>query len=272
MNLFKKVYNVFVDYMFPYNLKCYGCDVEIDGEENKFHLCKDCFSKIKQLTGKTCLKCGEPLFSAANYCLRCKRAKFNFEKAFSYCSYYSMARTLIKNFKFNNKPYISKSLSYMLYTTYVLNILPKYKIDCVTYVPMHSKRLKERGYNQSELLAVDFCRLSKLKLYKNILVKHKATSQQVGLNNQERKTNLKKAFSVLDRRGVRDKTILLIDDIFTTGSTCDECAGELLKAGAYKVLVLTVAHTELNKAVIKKAKKKWKLSHLFQTKHYVTHI
>ncbi len=267
----KSIFNSVLSVMYPENLKCVGCSKELDSNINDFCLCEKCYSKVKHITGKVCLKCGEPLNSEAKYCLRCKAKTFNFVRAYSYCSYKGIVKKLIKDLKFNNKAYLSKMFAHMLYVTYLLEIMPAYKIDIVTYVPIHTSRLKERKYNQCELIAYEFCKKSKLKLYKNVLIKIKQTKHQVGLSNSERKTNLKNAFKVTDKSAVRDKTVLLIDDIFTTGSTCDECAQMLMRAGAYRVVVLTVAHTELNKPFIKKVRKKWKLSHLFQTKRYVTH-
>lgn len=272
MNKIKMIHEFLANILFPDGFKCVNCGREIDKESNKFSLCENCFSKINNISGKVCLKCGEPLFSVAKYCLRCKKTSFSFEHAFSYCIYSGLIRHLIQEFKFSNKTYLSKSFGYMLYVTYLMEIMPKYHIDCVTYVPIHSSRLKQRGYNQCELIAREFCKNSKLKLYKNVLVKTKHTKQQVGLSSSERKINLKNAFEVIDKYAVKNKTFLLIDDIFTTGSTCDECASALMKAGAYKVIVLTVAHTQLNSAVIKKVNKKWKLLRLFQTKDYATHI
>ena len=270
MNILRKIYDKITTVVYPEGLKCIACSKEIDSEENKFCLCNSCFKKVNKISGKICLKCGEPLFSEARYCIRCKHTTFNFAQAFSYCYYTGLMKKLIQDFKFEGKVYHSKTFAYMLYVTYLMEILPKYHIDCVTYVPIHISRLKERGYNQCEILANDFCKLSKLNFYKNLLIKTKKTKQQVGLNMKDRKVNLSKAFEITDKNIITDKTVLLIDDIFTTGSTCDECASVLMKNGAYKVVVLTVAHTQLNKAVIK-VNKKWKLLRLFQTKVLRTH-
>ena len=244
---FKKIIDKFLHILYPDNLKCYSCSKEVSELNNKTYLCEECYTKLPIIQGKVCLKCGEPLFSEAKYCLRCKTTQFSFTHAYSFGAYAENLKDLIHDFKFNNKPYLSKCFASMLNTTYVLNILPKHKIDCVTYVPLHFQRMKERGYNQSELLAHDFCKLSGLPFYKNLLIKVKATKTQASLDMKDRKTNLKNAFEVTYKQIIKNKTILLIDDIFTTGSSCEECATELIKAGAYEVIVLTVAHTVLNK-------------------------
>ncbi len=243
---FKKLTDKILNIIFPDNLKCHCCSKEMAELNNSTYLCEECYSNLPVITGKVCLRCGEPINSEAKYCLRCKTTQFSFSHAYSFGAYAGNIKQLIHNFKFNNKPYLSKCFASMLNTTYVLNIIQKHKIDAVTYVPLSIERFKERGYNQSELLAKDFCKISKLPFYKNLLVKVKNTKPQANLNMNERKTNLKNAFEVTSKSIVKNKTFLLIDDIFTTGSSCEECAETLIKAGAYEVIVLTVAHTILN--------------------------
>lgn len=247
MNFFKKLKDKILDLIFPNNFKCHCCSKEVAELNTSTYLCEECYSKIPVISGKSCLRCGEPLFSEAKYCLRCKTTQFSFSHAYAFCAYEGNIKTLIHNFKFNNKPYLSLCFANMLNVAYILQVVPKHKIDCVTYVPLHIERLKSRGYNQSELLARDFCKLANLPLYKNLLIKTKKTKPQANLDMQERKTNLKNAFEVTSKSAIKNKTILLIDDIFTTGSSCEECANALIKAGAFEVIVLTVAHTILNK-------------------------
>ena len=235
-----------MEVVYPSNVKCAHCNREIPTSVADKYLCVECFCKIATISGKTCLMCGEPLISQAKYCLRCKKTTFNFSHAYSYGAYEGLLKQLIHNFKFNNKPYLYKSLAHMLVLAYILQVQPKHKIDAVTYVPIHSQRLKMRGYNQCELLAHEFCKNTQLTLYKNLLTKTKHTKAQANLPLDERKTNLKNAFEITNKDIVCGKTILLIDDIFTTGSSCEECATVLKKYGAHEVIVLTVAHTILN--------------------------
>lgn len=248
MNKLQKIFNNLLDIFYPSNLKCVVCNREISAGVTDNYFCKECYKKLPIISGKTCLKCGEPLNSQAKYCLRCKNTTFNFTKAHAFGVYEGNLKELIHNFKFNNKPYLYKSLAHMLVLTYILQIKSKNKIDAVTYVPMHKNRLKERGFNQCELLANEFCKKTNLPLLKNLLIKTRHTKSQANLSMKDRKVNLINAFEITNKDIVQGKNILLIDDIFTTGSSCEECSIVLKKFGANQIIVLTVAHTKLNKA------------------------
>ena len=137
-------------------------------------------------------------------------------------------------------------------------------------VPIHKKRYIKRGYNQAEELSKELSKLTGIQTYNDLVLRIKDTVPQKKINKIERQINMKKAF-IVKENSVKLRKIIVVDDIFTTGSTCDECASVLMKNGAYKVIVLTVAHTELNKAVIK-VNRKWKLSHLFQIRDWRTRI
>lgn len=120
------------------------------------------------------------------------------------------------------------------------------KIDYIVSVPMHLSKLRKRGYNQSFLLANDLAKITGIDFIKDLLIKVKNTKRQVGLNISKRKTNLKDSFSVKDKYKdiIRGKNILIIDDVFTTGSTINECARILKIYGKVdKVMSLTVAKT-----------------------------
>jgi ComF family protein len=108
-------------------------------------------------------------------------------------------------------------------------------------VPLHVKRLRERGFNQSLLLADKLGKKHKLPVSFSLLKRHKFTLTQTGLNKTEREENIKGAFVVTDKKKVSDENIILVDDVYTTGATINECAKTLLKTGAQKVAVLTLA-------------------------------
>ena len=119
----------------------------------------------------------------------------------------------------------------IVYTDYSL-IIP---------VPLHVKRLRERGFNQSLILARVIGEKQKIPVNFSLLKRHKFTSTQTGSNKKERKQNIKGAFEVTDKKEINGKNIILIDDVYTTGATANECAKTLIKAGAQKVSVLTMA-------------------------------
>ena len=120
-----------------------------------------------------------------------------------------------------------------------------WKIDVVIPVPLSAKRLKWRGYNQAELLTKSFCKYTNLTLNTDVLEKINDTSQQAKLNYSERQTNLLKSFKVKDKQSIKDKTVLLIDDIVTTCATANVCSKVLKNAGAKTVYVLSVARTSV---------------------------
>jgi len=125
----------------------------------------------------------------------------------------------------------------------ILHTIDDLVIDCVLPVPLHLYRLIQRGYNQSEMLAKYVGKYANLPLYKNVLVRNRFTKSQSNFNARGRVGNIKGAFSVKDVECIKGKNILLIDDVYTTGATVEECAKILKRAGAKKVYVATGART-----------------------------
>lgn len=117
------------------------------------------------------------------------------------------------------------------------------EVDLVVSVPLSRGRLKERGFDQSLLLAKGFARRSALKLGEGVLEKVKETPPQVGLSGKERRQNLRGAFAVKEPEAVKGKKVLVVDDVFTTGATLSEVSKVLLKAGAKEVFAITVARS-----------------------------
>jgi ComF family protein len=113
-------------------------------------------------------------------------------------------------------------------------------------VPLHIKRLRERGFNQSLVLARAVEHKRQIPVNFSVLKRHKFTLTQTGSNRNERKENIKGAFEVTDKKKIDGKNIILIDDVYTTGATINECAKTLIKAGAQKVAVLTLARVLRN--------------------------
>ena len=119
-----------------------------------------------------------------------------------------------------------------------------YEVELVISVPLHKKRLWERGYNQSEIIAKKISKRYGLPFSSTNLIKTKHTSSQMTLSKKLRLNNLADSFSVRNATAVKDKKILLVDDVMTTGATLNTCAGELLKAGAKEIFAFTLAKTE----------------------------
>ncbi len=163
--------------------------------------------------------------------------------------YDGILRSLIIAFKYKDKTGLSDAFGKMLF--FIFNRYWKIgEIDMIAPVPLHISRLKKRGFNQALLMLRNWRRLFgrinavPIPINPELLVRVRATKPQFGLGAADRKTNLKDAFAVQYSEKIRGKTVLLIDDVYTTGTTVSECAKVLLHHGAKRVDVLTLAKTE----------------------------
>lgn len=243
-----KIFNFIVNLMFPKNIKCIICDKELS-KNTHYALCESCFNGLPKNNKKTCQKCGQPILNtSATHCLACKTDPPKFTQSFSPLLYKAPVTNLIKQFKYDNKKYLAETLGNFLVQEYIERNL---NCDIVVPVPLHEKRLKQRGFNQAELLANQLNVKLNIEVNSNILTRVKNTKTQTVLSKEERQDNVSDAFKVLDKQTVKNKVVLLIDDVYTTGSTLNECAKVLFKAGAKKVYAITLSHTMPQKDFIK---------------------
>ncbi len=211
---------------------CNVCNKEIfDG-----YFCSDCQREITFISKNKCSHCGRATPYAVNYCNSCAERNINFDKALSVFDYKQPISSLIQNFKYQNRKYLSDYFSKELFNLYKCENI---SCDLVAFVPMHPNRLKERGYNQSKILAEKFSALANIEVV-NCVEKVKETERQATLSLSKRLKNLSSSFKV-DKALVKEKSILLIDDVLTTGATADTISKLLKKAGSKKVIVLTIA-------------------------------
>lgn len=155
--------------------------------------------------------------------------------------YDSEIRQKILEYKFNDKAY--------LYKTFAKIIIKNRKIcgflekcDIIIPVPIHKKRLNERGYNQSELISKEIVNnIKRIKLLTNVLIKVQNTKPQSTLNKEQRIENAKNAYAIKNSEKIKNKNIILVDDIYTTGSTANECSKLLKFAGAKEINIFTLA-------------------------------
>ena len=152
--------------------------------------------------------------------------------------YQGRYKRAVLNFKFNGKKQHKTQFAQILYEE-VSRYYEDMVFDCVTFVPMHKKALKKRGYNQCKLLAQELSKLMGIPCVK-VIEKVKNTDPQHELTAKKRKTNLKGAFKIIDKSQIKGKTILIIDDIITTGSTLSECAKTINKAKPQMICCLTL--------------------------------
>ena len=130
--------------------------------------------------------------------------------------------------------------------TFVLNSLGKeetlwWELDSIIPVPLSPEKEKQRGFNQASLLAKELALRKNIELVEGRLIKGKSTPSQTSLEATDRRKNLKGAFEVVHDQGIKEKIVLLVDDVYTTGSTLQECSLVLMKAGALEVRALTIA-------------------------------
>ena len=238
----KKIFKAIKNSIFPNHYKCITCGKEIN--YNGFDFCEDCIEDLPQINGKICLRCGEPLNSMANYCLNCKNSKHYFKRNLSAFTYDKPVSDHIMNLKYNNKRYLGEIFTGFLVQKYIeLGI----SAELIIPVPLHPNRLKERGFNQAEIIANPLAQKLNIPISIDALTRIKDTPKQsLSKSHEDRLLNIKDAFEVNDKSKIKGKTILLIDDVYTTGSTLSECANALLKAKAKEVYCLTVAHARIN--------------------------
>lgn len=225
------------------NHKCLCCNKERpDG--SPFDLCKNCCDKFVAITGDVCDKCGEMVISGNKICDRCKRTEYYFDKNISFAVYNEVSAKIVKKLKYNGVRFLAREISKML----TQKISEDDEFDFVTFVPLSKNRFAERGFNQAELIAKYFAKINNFKIY-DVLNKCENEIHQAGLSAKERMKNISGTFSVKDsaKEIVKGKSVLIVDDVFTTGATLSECAKTLKKAGAIKIFTITFAKTELGK-------------------------
>ncbi|MEW6170502.1 MAG: ComF family protein [Candidatus Omnitrophota bacterium] len=209
-------------------------------------ICKDCLVKINPNLPPFCQRCGRrlnknELINGKNICFKCHRINFHFDRAWSSCIYEGAIKDLIHQFKYNSKKSLEKPLSKLLLEFINNYHLPKDVIDIVVPMPLHTKKLREREFNQSEVLAKSVSDALNRKISVNNLIRLKDTPSQTQLDDQMRWQNVQGAFSVKDPSEFKNKVVLLIDDVLTTGATASEAALALKKSNANVVFVLTLA-------------------------------
>ena len=235
---FKKFKENLLNIFFPKDIKCLICGRELD-TNTLYCICDSCMEELPFNTGKTCLRCDSAISSDANYCVNCKNSAPQYKRNKSVFLYDGVVKKFVRQLKFDNKKFYASTLSNFIASEYVK--LNK-DFDIIIPVPIHKDREKRRGYNQATLLCTSLKEKLKLNVDENVLTKERATRSQAYLSREEREKNLEDAFKVVDRKLVKGKTILLVDDVFTTGTTINECAKTLRSAGAKEVHSLTLAH------------------------------
>lgn len=214
-------------------------------------LCAECSGKFLTIESPICSACGIVFKSRAgedHLCGECIKTPKRFGMGRSAGVYDKVLMAVIHCLKYNGKIQLARPLGVLLFFIFCRYWNENFP-DLIVPVPLHNKKLRHRGFNPSFVLIKEWDSIARqldrgfpaVPLAMDILVRKKWTKSQAGLGRKERLKNIKHAFSVEDPSTIRRKKILLVDDVYTTGATADECSKVLLKAGAARVDVLTLA-------------------------------
>ena len=225
----------FLDLIFPPT--CFVC-----GQVKEEPLCSQCLASFSLIKEPICEKCGKPCVLKVTACKECSGRRFYFAKARTFGLYEGNLKEAIHQFKYEGGKRIAPLLARLI----VDKMEPSsFRADLLTWVPLSSRKEASRGYNQAYLLTRGIAKLTG-QLSSPTLRLSKETRDQSKLTLPERRRNVKEAFAAITGINLKNESVLLIDDVFTTGSTVNECSKVLLKAGAGNVAVLTVARSLLH--------------------------
>jgi ComF family protein len=184
------------------------------------------------------------------FCFSCSVHPLVPEAVRAVARYDSVVRAAIHRFKYGKHPSLAPALARLLLEGWQTPLTERlHTADVVIPLPIHRERERERGFNQSALLAEQFCRKAGLPVLHDVLERTVYHQPQVGLDAAQRRQNVQNAFRTRHPAAVAGKNVLLIDDVWTTGSTLNEAASTLLAAGAARVFAYTVAHERLDGTV-----------------------
>jgi ComF family protein len=233
-----KLYKAVVDMVFP--RKCPLCHDIVIPKDKK--VCPSCLSELLPIEEPCCKRCGKPIeIPEQEYCYDCIKSEHHYERGFAIYVYEGKIKKSLLEFKFQGKQeYADFYIEQLI--RYAGDKLKKLSLDLILPVPLHPRKQRVRGFNQAQLLAQGIGAYLKTTVCCNLLIRTKYTTPQKKLDDKERLHNLEQAFSVstpyLD--SLIGKRILLVDDIYTTGSTIEACTRTLLKVGCAKVFFITI--------------------------------
>ena len=223
---------------------CVLCKIRLKTTDKTQWLCAACQETIELNRPPFCRICSRHIADVASstvLCHECRKTTYHFDCAWAATIYNKSMKQLIHFFKYRQKTYLRSYFSRLM--TAFLHV---YQIDLACFeaavpIPLHPSRARERGYNQSQLLLEGLLSTVKIPILKNSLIRIKNTPNQALLGKKDRWTNIRGAFRIKSHLSVNNKSILIVDDLLTTGATTSEAARLLKDAGAKKVGVFTLA-------------------------------
>lgn len=203
-------------------------------------VCSVCRKALPFVSEPRCMKCGKPVSHAEQeYCMDCQKNVYAYDEGRSLLLHRGNVSRAVYQFKYHNKRSYAPVFAEMMAEQYA-DWVKRKQITELIPVPLHASRKRSRGYNQAELLAEELGKRWGLPVRKNVVFRIKKTKRQKELNDRERAQNLKNAFGV-SAKWSPGKSVLIIDDIYTTGSTIHHLAKILKMAGVQKVYFLTIS-------------------------------
>ncbi len=211
---------------------------------NSQPLCGECFAQLKFIKTPYCSCCGR-VFSGSgenHLCGDCLKSSWAFDKARSIFSYEKIIARLIHELKYSGKTTGLETIGWLSRQTAIIDDFDN--PDFIIPVPLHIKRLRQRGFNQAQVLAKSIFPDDKKKIRTDLLIRQTDTQSQTGLSGKQRRKNLKNAFIVKNPSEITGRNILILDDVFTTGSTVNECAKALKIAECKRIEILTICRAD----------------------------
>ncbi|MEY8516534.1 ComF family protein [Lachnospiraceae bacterium 29-84] len=203
-------------------------------------ICDGCRGKAEYVKEPACMKCGQPLEDGTwEYCYDCRHSQRSFEQGKALWVYKTDVKDSLYRFKYQNRREYAAYYGIELARAYG-GWIQSCQIQAIVPIPLSKARLKKRGFNQAAAAARSLGRQMGIPVYEGVLLRIRDTDVQKSLNHKERKNNLKRAFKT-GRNKVQLDCILLIDDIYTTGSTMHEAAAELKRSGVKQVYCLSIS-------------------------------
>ena len=234
----EKVWDLLGPIFFP--TRCPVCDEILSPEEIENRIHNICKKKLYFISGSACLHCGRPLENATTeYCLECQKKRLSYiAQGKALCLYRGAIKKSMYRFKYSNRREYARYFAREIVKNYGGWIRQR-KIDLIVPVPMYEKKKRRRGYNQAETLARELSRILDIPVETKVVRRIKDTTPQKELNDIERKNNLKNAFQI-DKSIVQYSHILVVDDIYTTGSTAEAVAEKMIKTGVSQVYMMSI--------------------------------
>lgn len=229
-----------LDVIFP--PVCHLCR-EIIPNAGELHICNGCREKLSPIGSPLCTICGAPFVStiqADHLCGDCSTTPPNFNAARAAFRFEGAVQELIHRFKYGKRIQLRRPIA-LLIMEQLGDAVSQWSPDFVIPVPLHDSRLRWRGFNQAILVGELLASRWRIPIVKDVLRRERETREQTTLTGAERARNVRGAFGVADSAMVSGKRVLLVDDVYTTGSTVSECARALKKNGTEKVYVVTMA-------------------------------